>query len=398
MANKPIIRFNEYSDEWEEITLSEIAEIVDRKTDEQSNAPVMMISAASGFINQSEKYSTDNAGSSLKNYILLKKGELAYNHGYSALRNFGSCFTLEKEEARIPFVYHCFSIPSQNPYFYGYYLNCGIFDKQLRKLVASTARMDGLLNISYSDYTSIKVKKPSEDEQKELATFFKNINNLIISTQEKLDKAIILKKSMLEKMFPQNDAKIPELRFKGFSGEWKEKCLGECFSERDERSADGELISVTINQGVVRAKDLDRLDSSSNDKSNYKIVCKGDLAYNTMRMWQGAEGYSPYDGILSPAYTVCIPSKNVHTQFFAYMFKKNHIIHQFKINSQGLTSDTWNLKFNNFSLIKVRVPNIDEQKTIANYFENIDKLITSYNDELEKLKTIKKSLLEKMFV
>lgn len=398
MANKPIIRFNEYSDEWEEITLSDIAEIVDRKTDEQSNAPIMMISAASGFINQSEKYSTDNAGSSLKNYILLKQGELAYNHGYSALRNFGSCFTLEKEEARIPFVYHCFSIPSQNPYFYGYYLNCGIFDKQLRKLVASTARMDGLLNISYSDYTSIKVKKPSKDEQKEIAIFIKNINNLINSTQEKLEKAIILKKSMLEKMFPQSDAKIPELRFKGFSGEWEEKYLSECFSERDERSADGELISVTINQGVVRAKDLDRLDSSSNDKSNYKVVCKGDLAYNTMRMWQGAEGYSPYDGILSPAYTVCKPNNDVHTQFFSYMFKKNHIIHQFKINSQGLTSDTWNLKFNNFSLIKVRVPNIDEQKTIANYFENTDKLISSYNDELEKLKTIKKSLLEKMFV
>lgn len=186
MANKPIIRFNEYSDEWEEITLSDIAEIVDRKTDEQSNAPIMMISAASGFINQSEKYSTDNAGSSLKNYILLKQGELAYNHGYSALRNFGSCFTLEKEEARIPFVYHCFSIPSQNPYFYGYYLNCGIFDKQLRKLVASTARMDGLLNISYSDYTSIKVKKPSKDEQKEIAIFIKNINNLINSTQKNL--------------------------------------------------------------------------------------------------------------------------------------------------------------------------------------------------------------------
>lgn len=398
MTNKPIIRFNEYSDEWEEITLSDIAEIVDRKTDEQSNAPIMMISAASGFINQSEKYSTDNAGSSLKNYILLKQGELAYNHGYSALRNFGSCFTLEKEEARIPFVYHCFSIPSQNPYFYGYYLNCGIFDKQLRKLVASTARMDGLLNISYSDYTSIKVKKPSKDEQKEIAIFIKNINNLINSTQEKLEKAIILKKSMLEKMFPQSDAKIPELRFKGFSGEWEEKYLSECFSERDERSADGELISVTINQGVVRAKDLDRLDSSSNDKSNYKVVCKGDLAYNTMRMWQGAEGYSPYDGILSPAYTVCKPNNDVHTQFFSYMFKKNHIIHQFKINSQGLTSDTWNLKFNNFSLIKVRVPNIDEQKTIANYFENTDKLISSYNDELEKLKTIKKSLLEKMFV
>lgn len=96
----------------------------------------------------------------------------------------------------------------------------------------------------------------------------------------------------------------PEIRFKGFEEEWFSTILEKCFNERIERSADGELISVTIKQGVVKALDLDRIDNSSSDKSNYKVVEVGDIAYNSMRMWQGACGYSLYKGICSPAYTV----------------------------------------------------------------------------------------------
>ena len=119
----------------------------------------MMITAEKGFINQSERYSNENAGESLKNYILLKRGELAYNHGYSKIRNYGSCFCLrEKNEARVPFVYHCFKILDGDSIFFGYYLNCGILDKQLRKKISSTARNDGLLNISFDDYMSLKIK------------------------------------------------------------------------------------------------------------------------------------------------------------------------------------------------------------------------------------------------
>lgn len=390
----PVIRFKEFNKKTEltKTPASEIFETINERN--FSDLPVLSASQEFGMV-----YRNENGGSS----ISYNKDNLSsYKHIYPGqfaihLRSFQGGFAHSDKEGICSPAYTImrFKTPIHDEYYWKYLLTSEKFIKRL-ELITYGIR-DGR-SISFEDFSTFKFDIPTLNEQKDIGTFFTHITSLIASTQEKLEKTIILKKSMLEKLFPKNGANVPELRFKGFSGEWEEKYLGDCFTERDERSAEGELISVTINQGVVRAKDLDRIDSSSNDKSNYKVVSKGDLAYNTMRMWQGAEGYSPYDGILSPAYTVCIPSNDIHTQFFAYMFKKNHIIHQFKINSQGLTSDTWNLKFNNFALIKVRVPNIDEQKTIANYFENTDKLISSYNDELEKLKTIKKSLLEKMFV
>ena len=125
-----------------------------------------MITAEREYINQSEKYSTNNAGQSLKKYILLEKGELAYNHGASKLRPFGSCFALTtEEEARIPFVYHCFSSDSENAEFLSIELNGKAVEKQLRRIVSSGARMDGLLNISFDEYTSIPILLPKKDEQ-----------------------------------------------------------------------------------------------------------------------------------------------------------------------------------------------------------------------------------------
>lgn len=102
----------------------------------------------------------------------------------------------------------------------------------------------------------------------------------------------------------------------------------------------------------------------------------GDIAYNSMRMWQGASGYSSYSGILSPAYTVITPQVNIHSLFFAFLFKRSDMIHTFKINSQGLTSDTWNLKWPIFRSLKVTIPNYAEQQKISNLFINFDHLIT----------------------
>ena len=100
-SNVPEIRFAGFDEPWEEYILRDIVTEV-KRTDESSSAPVMMITANDGFINQSERYSANNAGQSLKKYILLEKGELAYNHGASKLRPYGSCFALTKEKARIP--------------------------------------------------------------------------------------------------------------------------------------------------------------------------------------------------------------------------------------------------------------------------------------------------------
>lgn len=238
----------------------------------------------------------------------------------------------------------------------------------------------------------------SLEEQAKIGQYFTDLDTLITLHQRKLDKLKQFKAAMLDKMFPKEGAKVPEIRFAGFTGDWEQRELGECFDERTERSADGELIAVTINSGVVKASELNRHDNSSEDKSNYKVVRVNDIAYNSMRMWQGASGYSQYDGILSPAYTVVIPRENVNPVFFSYMFKRTDMIHEFQINSQGLTSDTWNLKFPAFSTISANVPKSEEQQAIGNYFTNLDHLITLHQRKLDKLKQFKSAMLDKMFI
>lgn len=159
--------------------------------------------------------------------------------------------------------------------------------------------------------------------------------------------------------------------------DWEQRKLGDCFSERLENLPDGELISVTINDGIKKFSDLGRHDNSNDDKSKYKKVCVGDIAYNSMRMWQGASGYSPYEGIVSPAYTVLTPKEGIFSKCLAFQFKLPNMIHTFQINSQGITSDNWNLKYPVLSTIDISVSrNIEEQVKIASFLKRLDHLIT----------------------
>ena len=140
-----------------------------------------------------------------------------------------------------------------------------------------------------------------------MASFLDALDHLITLHQRKLEKLQNMKKSCLQKMFPKDGATVPEIRFSEFQGDWEERTLGSCFDERLESLPDGELLSVTIGSGIKKFSELDRHDNSNTDKSKYKRVCIGDIAYNSMRMWQGASGRSPYEGIVSPAYTVVKP-------------------------------------------------------------------------------------------
>lgn len=253
--------------------------------------------------------------------------------------------------------------------------------------------------VSQKSLSGLDVVIPKNiDEQNKLADYFINLDNLITLHQRKLEKLQNMKKSCLQKMFPRDGATVPEIRFSEFQGDWEERTLGSCFEERLESLPDGELLSVTIGSGIKKFSELDRHDNSNTDKSKYKRVCIGDIAYNSMRMWQGASGRSPYEGIVSPAYTVVKPIGDIDTQFFAYMFKKKEIIHLFEINSQGLTSDTWNLKYPAFSKIVVRVPrNVEEQSRIARFLLELDELISCTEQEIEITKRMKKGCLQKMF-
>ena len=180
--------FDEKATTWEQRKLSEIATEVKRSSPD-STAPVMMITANNGFIKQSERYAFNNAGESLKKYILLEKGELAYNHGASKIRPYGSCFALTtSENARIPFVYHCFDVGENDSEFISIELNGTMIESQLRQIVSSGARMDGLLNISFDEYSRVELMLPSIKEQTVLSAFFRHLDNLITLHQRKPPK------------------------------------------------------------------------------------------------------------------------------------------------------------------------------------------------------------------
>lgn len=199
-------------------------------------------------------------------------------------------------------------------------------------------------------------------------------------------------------LFPQEGEAVPRLRFRGFEEKWIEAKLGDLFTERVECDADGEMLSVTMNNGVIKASDNGRYDNSNSDKSHYKVVKVNDIAYNSMRMWQGASGCSAYEGIVSPAYTVVTPVEGIDPHFFACLFKTPAVIKKFRLNSQGLTSDTWNLKFPAFSKISVLYPrDIDEQRKIASFLQRIDEQMTVYQKQFEELKQLKSACLETMF-
>ena len=158
-----------------------------------------------------------------------------------------------------------------------------------------------------------------------------------------------------------------------------------------------ELLSVTMNDGVKPRSEIEGKDNSSEDKSNYKIVRKGDMVYNSMRMWQGANGISPCDGIVSPAYTVLMPKQEINNGYFAALFKSVTLINEFRKNSQGMTSDTWNLKYPQIGTIKVQIPSVSEQDKVSELFSVLDERIATQAQLVESLKKYKRGVVDGIF-
>jgi len=192
---------------------------------------------------------------------------------------------------------------------------------------------------------------------------------------------------------------VPKLRFSEFTGKWKNDKLGNIFINRQETGfSDLPLMSLTDEYGLVPQQETNKKDNSSANKSKYLRVCEGDIVYNTMRMWQGRCVYCKNEGIVSPAYTVCIPKDTCDGVFFNYYFKTYGLIQKFHANSQGLVSDTLNLKFDKFASIAIVYPTKkDEQRKIADCLSTIDELIDAESRKLKALEKYKKGLMQKLF-
>ena len=197
----PEIRFKGFTDDWEQRKLGEICSRI-QGNDGRMELPTLTISAGNGWMKQEDRFSGNIAGKEQKNYTLLKKGELSYNHGNSKLAKYGTVFSLQTyEEALVPRVYHSFKIENGNANFIEYYFATKLPDRELGKLISSGARMDGLLNIGYDDFMSISLLLPKTQEQNHIAGYFRIFDQLITLHQNKCEELIKIKKYMLQNMF-----------------------------------------------------------------------------------------------------------------------------------------------------------------------------------------------------
>ena len=193
-------------------------------------------------------------------------------------------------------------------------------------------------------------------------------------------------------------AKVPAIRFAGFTDPWEQRKLGELFFESNERSSSMEILSVSVAKGIYPASESDRDTNPGASLVNYKVVHKGDVVYNSMRMWQGAVGSSDYDGIVSPAYVVARPTIELDSTCFGYLLKRPEMLYKYLCDSQGNSKDTQTLKYDRFADIEATMPaNLEEQRAISACLESVDHLITLHQRKYDKLVVFKKSMLEKMF-
>jgi type I restriction enzyme S subunit len=270
-------------------------------------------------------------------------------------------------------------------YFLHTYLNSV---KEYKRYVAPRSAQH---NINVETISAYSIPFPPLPEQKKIAEILSTWDEAIDQTRELVDAKKRCKKALMQQLL------TGKKRLPGFRKTWEEHHLGNVFDERREVNGDNlQLLAITASRGVIPASEIERKDSSNPDKSRYKIIRRGDIGYNTMRMWQGVSAVSGLEGIVSPAYTICVPKADVDVQFMGYFFKFPPTIHLFWRYSQGLVSDTLNLKFNNFAQIKVRIPSIDEQGAIAEVLSAADNEIKVLEKKLIALEKQKRGLMQKL--
>lgn len=397
LRNVPKLRFEIFTKEYKSFNLGNVTDRITRKN-KIGNNNNLTISAQYGLVNQKDFFNREIASKDNSHYYLLEKGDFAYNKSYSNGYPAGVVRRLDDYETGVvSTLYICFKPTSNlNTDYLLHYFESGKLNHKLLSISQEGARNHGLLNISIVDFfKDIHLYLPKLDEQAKISKNLSILDNKIYLIEKKLENLKLFKKGLRYILIDQkiifNNIKTESI--------WSETFIGEIFSERSSRCQGKEkLLSVTINEGVILRSKIESKDNSSEDKSNYKQVKLNDMVYNSMRMWQGANGISKYEGIVSPAYTVLKPNFSICPDFFGFLFKSPNVINQFRRYSQGLTKDTWNLKYKQIKDIKVAIPSLEYQKRIVTILTSIDKKIDIEEEKLEILKQFKKGLLQQMFV
>lgn len=272
-----------------------------------------------------------------------------------------------------------------------YYLKAYTNTSTYWKWVKITSQRSGQPGINATEYCSLQIPVPPLAEQRKIAEVLGVWDEAIEKQARLIEKLALRKRALMQRLLSA------KLRLPGFSEPWKIHKLQELFTERNETNrTDLPLLSITGDRGVILQTESEKRDTSNDDKSKYKRIAKGDIGYNTMRMWQGRSALSGLEGIVSPAYTIVVPNTDVDGYYMSVLFKQPRLIYDFWTHSQGLVGDTLNCKYRDFGQVHICCPPLAEQKAITEVLTAADREIELAKEKLERLRRQKRGLMQQL--
>ncbi|BCO04693.1 restriction endonuclease subunit S (plasmid) [Lactococcus cremoris] len=413
----PQLRFEGFTDDWEVRKLSSISERVTRKNKNNESTLPLTISAQDGLIDQNDFFNKQVASRDVTGYFLVKNGEFAYNKSYSNGYPWGAIKRLDKYDMGVLSTLYIVFRPTEiNSQFLVSYYDTTRWYREVSKNAAEGARNHGLLNIAPTDFFNTLLVVPKiVDEQEKIGSFFKQLDNTIALHQRKLDLLKEQKKGYLQKMFPKNGEKVPELRFAGFADDWEERKLSGII----EKLSGGASIKPTdyledgirtIPKGAVNATGIADLSGSkyisedffeknitSHAHTSNLVTSLRDLVPSAPNMGRIVRIEGDDEQFLMPQGVYKLELFEGMDEDFLISFSNSDKYRKI-ISAEKNGSTQVHIRNGEFLNIDINLPSEHEQKKIGSFFKQLDNTIALHQRKLDLLKEQKKGFLQKMFV
>ena len=404
MSNKvPQIRFNGYSDAWEERKLGDEFKKVSERND-GSFGRNHWISVAKMYFQRPEKVQSNNIDT--RTYV-MREGDIAFEGHPNSEFKFGRFVANDIGAGVVSELFPIYR--HQHEYDNNYWKNAIQIERNMAPIFAKSITSSGNSSnkLDTKHFLRQKILIPQINEQKKIGSFFKQLDATIALHQRKLDLLKEQKKGYLQKMFPKNGAKVPELRFAGFADDWEERKLKDVLDisktkNKAQQYGKVDVLSVSREVGTVNQIKYQGRSFAGSDLSNYKVVQGGELIYTKSPLKGAPYGIfqvATIKGILSPLYAVYTSTDKAYTPFVAMALKNDNIATHYltPLVTKG-AKNTINVTDEGALEGKIQFPSILEQKQIFIFFKQLDDTIALHQRKLDSLKEQKKGFLQKMFV
>ncbi|MGN9011898.1 restriction endonuclease subunit S [Oliverpabstia intestinalis] len=277
----------------------------------------------------------------------------------------------------------------------------------IREKIIKQAQGNTQIYVNWTAISLLEYMIPSKEEQVKIGEYLHSISNLITLHQRKCEETKILKKYMLQKMFPQNGHSVPEIRFSGFTEDWEQRKLNEIadkVSEKNKNNEFSEPFTNSAEQGIISQKDyFDREIVNNENLNGYYIVRNDDFIYNprisvTAPVGPINRNRLGRNGVMSPLYTV-FRAHDIDNLYLEFYFKTTKWHRFMKLNGDsGARFDRFTISSTQFMEMPIPYPTLEEQQKIGEYFDSLDLLITLHQQKCDELRNIKKFMLQNMFI